>query len=86
MGNFDEIEVAAIAIDKTTILEIKATIAMPFWLSSVANVSRGIAKKKYACPKECCTLHQSLFFFFRLIQPVPIYFLVAAVVVIARTC
>ena len=30
MGNFDEIEVAAIAIDKTTILEIKATIAMPF--------------------------------------------------------
>ena len=63
MGNFDEIEVAAIAIDKTTILEIKATIAMPFWLSSVANVSRGITKKKYACPKECCTLHQSLFFF-----------------------
>lgn len=30
MGIFDEIEVAAIAIDETTILEIKATISWPF--------------------------------------------------------
>ena len=30
MGIFDEIEVAAIAIDETTILEIKTTIAWRF--------------------------------------------------------
>lgn len=66
MGIFDEIEVAAIAIDETTILEIKATV----------KVWRAIMQKKYACPKVCCTLHQSFYFnfFFLLIQPVPLLF------------
>ena len=37
MGIFDEIDLATIAVDKTTILEIKATIAIPLLSSLTTN-------------------------------------------------
>ena len=48
MGISDEIEVAMITIDKETILEIKATIALPFQLSLTIFVVHGMTATKLA--------------------------------------
>ena len=53
MGISDEIEVATITIDEETILEIKATIALPFQLSLTTFVVHGKS-----------ALHVQMFFFF----------------------
>ena len=53
MGISDEIEVATITIDEETILEIKATIALPFQLSLKTFVVHGKS-----------ALHVQMFFFF----------------------
>ena len=42
MGISDEIEVATITIDEETILEIRATIALPFQLSLTTLVVHGM--------------------------------------------
>ena len=46
MGISDEIEVATVAIDETTILEIKATTVLPFWSRLIWQHESSIAKKK----------------------------------------
>ena len=48
MGISDEIEVATITIDEETILEIKATIALPFQLSLTTFVVHGMTATKLA--------------------------------------
>ena len=61
MGISEEIEVATITIDEETILEIKATIALPFQLSLTTFVVHGKS-----------ALHvQMFFFFFRLFSRFP---------------
>ena len=60
MGISDEIEVATITIDEGTILEIKATIALPFQLSLTTFVVHG---------KVRCTFRS--FFSFRLFSRFP---------------
>ena len=61
MGISDEIEVATITIDEETILEIKATIALPFQLSLTTFVVHG---------KSALNV-QMFFFFFRLFSRFP---------------
>ena len=48
MGISDEIEVGTITIDEETILEIKATIALPFQLSLKTSVVHGMTATKLA--------------------------------------
>ena len=48
MGISDEIEVAMITIDAETVLEIKATIALPFQLSLTTFVVNGMTATKLA--------------------------------------
>ena len=60
MGISDEIEVATITIDEETILEIKATIALPFQLSLTTFVVHGKS-----------ALNVQMFFFFRLFSRFP---------------
>ena len=48
MGISDEIEVATITIDEKTVLEIKATIALPFQLSFTIFVVHGMTATKLA--------------------------------------
>ena len=68
MGIFDEIEVATITIDEENILEIKATIALPFQLSLTTFVVHGMMATKLAKS----ALHvQMFFFFFRLFSRFP---------------
>ena len=71
MGISDEIEVATITIDEETILEIKATIALPFQLSLKTFVVHGMTETKLAKSE----LHVQIFFFFA-------YFLVSLVAVV----
>ena len=72
MGISDEIEVATITIDEETILEIKATIALPFQLSLTTFVVHGMTATKLAKS----ALHVQIFFFFFA------YFLVSLVAVV----
>ena len=67
MGISDEIEVATITIDEETILEIKATIALPFQLSLTTFVVHGMMATKLAKS----ALHVQMFFFFSLIFSFP---------------
>ena len=68
MGISDEIEVATITIDEETILEIKATIALPFQLSLTTLVVHGMMATKLAKS----ALHVQMFFgFFPLIFSFP---------------
>ena len=62
MGISDEIEVATITIDEESILEIKATIALPFQLSLTTFVVHGMMATKLAKS----ALHVQIFFFFAL--------------------
>ena len=59
MSISDEIEVATITIDEETILEIKATIALPFQLSLTTFVVHGMTATKLAKS----ALHVQMFFF-----------------------
>ena len=70
MGISDEIEVATITIDEETILEIKATIALPFQLSLTTFVVHGMMATKLAKS----ALHVQIFFF--------AYFLVSLVAMV----
>ena len=63
MGISDEIEVATMTIDEEPILEIKATIALPFQLSLTTLVVHGMMATKLAKS----ALHVQMFFFFSLI-------------------
>ena len=63
MGISDEIEVATMTIDEETILEIKATSALPFQLSLTTFVVHGMMATKLAKS----ALHVQMFFFFSLI-------------------
>ena len=67
MGISDEIEVATITIDEETILEIKATITLPFQLSLTTFVVHGMMATKLAKS----ALHVQMFFFFSLIFSFP---------------
>ena len=67
MGISDEIEVATITIDEEPILEIKATIALPFQLSLTTFVVHGMMATKLAKS----ALHVQMFFFFSLIFSFP---------------
>ena len=60
MGISDEIEVTTITIDEETILEIKATIALPFQLSLTTFVVHEMTASKLAKS----ALHVQMFFFF----------------------
>ena len=59
MGISDEIEVATITIDEETILEIKATMALPFQLSLTTFIVHGMTATKLAKS----ALHVQKFFF-----------------------
>ena len=61
MGISDEIEVAMITIDAETVLEIKATIALPFQLSLTTFVVNGMTATKLA--KVGCAFRCFLGFF-----------------------
>ena len=67
MGIPDEIEIATITIDEETILEIKATIALPFQLSLTTLVVHGMTATKLTKS----ALHVQMFFFFSLIFSFP---------------
>ena len=67
MGISDEIEVATITIDEETILEIRATIALPFQLSLTTLVVHGMTATKL----KKSALHVQMFFFFPLIFSFP---------------
>ena len=67
MGISDEIEVAMITIDAETVLEIKATIALPFQLSLTTFVVNGMTATKLAKS----ALRVQMFFFFSLIFSFP---------------
>ena len=68
MGISDEIEVGTITIDEETILEIKATITLPFQLSLTTFVVHGMMATKLAKS----ALHVQMFFFsFRLFSRFP---------------
>ena len=57
----DEIEVATITIDEETILEITATIALPFQLSLTTFVMHGMTATKLT--KSALHFQMFLFFF-----------------------
>lgn len=59
----DGIKVVTIAIDQTAILEIKATILLPFRSSSTASF---VLNGKEICQKGCCTFR----FFVFLTEPI----------------
>ena len=67
MGISDEIEAATITIDEETILEIKATIALPIQLSLTTLVVHGMTATKL----KKSALHVQMFFFFRLFSRFP---------------
>ena len=67
MGISDKIEVATITIDEETILEIKATIALPFQLGLKTFVVHGMTATKLAKS----ALHVQIFLFFSLIFSFP---------------
>ena len=71
MGISDEIEVATITIDEETIVEIKATIALPFQLSLTTLVVHGMTATKL----KKSALHVQMFFF-------SAYFLVSLVAMV----
>ena len=54
MGISDEIEVATVAIDETTILEIKATTVLPFW-SRLIWQHESCDSEKEIYQTGCCT-------------------------------
>ena len=54
MSISDEIEVATVAIDETTILEIKATTVLPFW-SRLIWQHESCDSEKETYQTGCCT-------------------------------
>ena len=68
MGISDDIEVATTTIYEVTILEIKATMALPFQLSLTTFVVHGMTATKLAKS----ALHVQMFFFFSLIFSFPL--------------
>ena len=67
MGISDDIEVATMTTDEATILEIKATIALPFQLSLKTLFVHGMTATKLAKS----ALHVQMFLFFSLIFSFP---------------